>query len=44
MTVQTVIGLRVALCVVVATLLLTAPRAIAEDAPPAIAGGEVARP
>src|SRR5258707_10087666 len=44
MAVQTVIGLRAALCVVVATLLLTAPRAIAEDAPPAIAGGEVARP
>jgi hypothetical protein len=44
MAVQTVIGWRAALCVVVLTLLLPATRAIAEDAPPAIVGGEVARP
>jgi hypothetical protein len=44
MAVQTVIGWHAVLCVVVVTLLLPATRAIAEDAPPAIAGGEVARP
>ena len=44
MAVQTVIGLRAALCVVVVTLLFLVTRAIAEDAAPAVTGGEVARP
>src|SRR3984893_14588062 len=44
MAVQTVIGLRAALCVVGVTLLILVTRAIAEDAAPAVTGGEVARP
>src|SRR5260370_39911661 len=44
MAVRTVIGLRATLCAVIVTLLLPATRAIAEDAAPAIARGEVARP
>ena len=43
MTLRTLIGLRAALCVVVATLLLSAP-AMAEDAAPACGGGGIARP
>jgi hypothetical protein len=43
MAVQTVIGWRAALCVAVVMLSLPAA-AIAEDAPPAISGGEIARP
>jgi hypothetical protein len=44
MAVRTVIGLRATLCAVIVTLLLPATPAIAEDAAPAIARGEVARP
>jgi hypothetical protein len=44
MAVQTVIGLRAALCGVIVTLLLPATPAMAEDAAPARASGEVARP
>ena len=43
-TMRTGIGLQAALCIAVVTLLLPAPRAIAEDAAPAAAGGEVAKP
>src|SRR5712672_3572778 len=38
------IGLQAALCMAVVMLLLPAPRAVAEDAAPAAAGGEVAKP
>ena len=41
---RTVIGLRAVLCVVVAMLAQPAAQAIAEDAAPAVAGGEVAKP
>lgn len=41
---RTVIGLRAALCVVVVTLSQPAARAMAEDAAPAAAGGELAKP
>ena len=44
MAVQTVIGLRAALCAVIVTLSLPATPAMAEDAAPATTGGEVARP
>jgi hypothetical protein len=44
MAVQTVIGLRVALCAVIVTLSLPAAPAMAEDAALAKIGGEVARP
>jgi hypothetical protein len=44
MAVQTVIGLRVALCVAVVLLSLPAAPVIAEDAAPAAAGGGIARP
>jgi len=44
MAVQTVIGLRAALCGVIVTLLLPAAPAMAEDAAPATTGGEIARP
>ena len=44
MAVQTVIGLRAALCGVIVTLLLPAAPAMAEDAAPAATGGEIARP
>jgi Transglycosylase SLT domain/SPOR domain len=44
MAVQTVIGLRAALCIVVVSLLLPVESAIAEDAAPARTGGGVARP
>ena len=44
MAVQTVIGLRAALCAVIVTLSLPATPAKAEDAAPATTGGEVARP
>src|SRR5258708_1419942 len=43
-TMRTGIGLQAALCIAVVTLLLPVPRAIAEDASPAAAGGEVAKP
>src|SRR5713226_4961752 len=43
-TMRTGIGLRAALCIAGVMLLLPAPRAIAEDAAPAAAGGEVAKP
>ena len=41
---RTGIGLQAALCIAVVTLALPVPRAIAEDAAPAAAGGEVAKP
>jgi hypothetical protein len=41
---RTVIGLRAALCAVVVTLSQPAARAVAEDAAPAAAGGELAKP
>ncbi len=41
---RTVIGLRAALCVVVVTLAQPAARAMAEDAAPTAAGGELAKP
>ncbi len=41
---RTVIGLRAALCAVVVTLSQPAAQAVAEDAAPAAAGGEPARP
>jgi Transglycosylase SLT domain/SPOR domain len=41
---RTGIGLQAVVCVVVLALLVSAPRAIAEDAAPATTGGEVARP
>ncbi len=41
---RTGIGLHAALCIAVMMLLLPVPRAIAEDAAPAAAGGEVAKP
>ncbi len=41
---RTGIGLQAALCIAVMMLLLPVPRAIAEDAAPAVAGGEVAKP
>jgi len=44
MAVQTVIGLRAALCAVIVTLSLPAAPAMAEDAALATTGGEVARP
>src|SRR5216684_1386280 len=44
MAVQPVISLRAMLCAVIVTLLLPAMRTMAEDAAPAIARGEVARP
>jgi hypothetical protein len=44
MAVQTVIGLRAALCCVIVTLSLPATLAMAEDVAPAATGGEVARP
>ena len=44
MAVQTVVGLRVMLCVATVMLALPAARAIADDAAPALAGGGVARP
>jgi hypothetical protein len=44
MTLRTAIGLHAALCVVVGTLLLPAAPAVAEDAAPAAAVGEVAKP
>src|SRR6266481_2547508 len=43
-TMRTGIGLQAALCIAVVTLALPVPRAIAEDAAPAAAGGEVAKP
>ena len=43
-TKRTGIGLLAALCIAVVMLLLPVPRAIAEDAAPAAAGGEVAKP
>jgi hypothetical protein len=43
-TMRTGIGLQAALCIAVVMLLLPVPRAIAEDAAPAAAGGEVAKP
>jgi Transglycosylase SLT domain/SPOR domain len=43
-TTRTGIGLQAALCIAVVMLLLPVPRAIAEDAAPAAAGGEVAKP
>src|SRR5258706_6119695 len=43
-TMRTGIGLQAARCMAVVMLLLPAPRAIAEDAAPAAAGGEVAKP
>lgn len=44
MTAQTVIGLRAALCAVVMFFLVPATRAGAEDAPPVMTGGGIARP
>jgi len=41
---RTAIGLQAALCIAVVMLLLPLPRAIAEDAAPAAAGGEVTKP
>jgi hypothetical protein len=43
-TMPTGIGLRAAPCIAVLMLLFAVPRAVAEDAAPAAAGGEVARP
>jgi hypothetical protein len=43
-TMRTGIGLHAALCIAVVMLLLPVPRAIAGDAAPAAAGGEVAKP
>jgi hypothetical protein len=43
-TMRTGLALQAALCVAVAMLLLPVPRAIAEDAAPAAAGGEFAKP
>jgi cell division septation protein DedD len=43
-TMRTGIGLHAALCIAVVLLLLPVPRAIAEDAAPAAAGGEFAKP
>jgi hypothetical protein len=44
MAVQTLIGLRAALCGVLLALLLPAGRATAEDAAPVAEGGEIAKP
>src|SRR6478672_3845570 len=43
-TMRTDIGLQAALCIAVVTLLLPVTGAIAEDAAPAAAGGEIAKP
>src|SRR5713101_5140441 len=43
-TIRTGIGLRAALCIAVVMLLLPVPRVVAEDAAPAAAGGDVAKP
>jgi hypothetical protein len=43
-TMRAGIGLQAALCIAVVTLLLPVPRAMAEDAAPAAAAGEVAKP
>src|SRR6478609_1448059 len=43
-TMRTGIGLQAAICIAVVTLLLPVSGAIAEDAAPAAAGGEVAKP
>src|SRR5258707_2928098 len=43
-TMRTGVGLQAALCIAVVTLLLPVPHAIAEEAAPAAAGGEVAKP